>query len=537
MQVKLSTLFLVSAVALIGGMLISGERTLLAGLERIGIKDDPNAPPTQAESIFVALDRAFVSVPVTRKGRGGALTSLDSNLIVMTHEGGFFDVTGETALPLKIMPPANGWDDMLAFEAVNTDYNFAHYYFRYNDLDIFEDKLLVSYTEWVAIDSCYRTSLAVAPLSGASNSANITIATEDWSILYSTTPCLPPKTVGRAIDGHMAGGRFHIGQDRTIYLASGDYAVDGTYAPVALSQDPSQDYGKVLAIDLDTGVAEKISQGHSNMQGIVADDTGALYTVEHGRRGGDELNRILPGRDYGWPKVSLGTRYNRLPLQSTEDYGRHPGFETPVYSWLPSVAISSLTQVNNFHPAWDGDLLAGSLAGRTLFRIRLQDGGILFDERIHIGNRIRYVHQHGDQIVLWTDERQVIKLSVGEFDAGSQFAVAKIEELNLTPQQKLQTGLVLDQCSECHGFGSVAGGNAPALGLVYERDIATALSFEYSTALSAKSGTWTREALTEYLTDPNAFAQGTAMPNPEISDPAVVNAVVDILEALRFQPE
>jgi cytochrome c2 len=518
-------------------MLVSGERTLLAGLESIGIKDDPNAPPTQTESIFIALDRSSTSVPVTRKGRGGALTSLGRDLIVMTHEGGFFDVTGDTAVALTIMPPANGWDDMLAFEAANPSYNFAHYYFRYNDLNVFEDKLLVSYTEWVAANSCYRTSLAVAPLSGARASADVKIAPDDWSILYSTDPCLPPKTVGRAIDGHMAGGRFHIGQDRTIYLASGDDAVDGTYAPVALSQDPSQDYGKVLAIDLDTGAAEKISQGHSNMQGIVVDATGVVYAVEHGRRGGDELNRILPGRDYGWPKVSLGTRYNRLPLQSTEDYGRHPGFETPVYSWLPSVAISSLTQVNNFHPAWDGDLLAGSLAGRTLFRIRLQEGRILFDERIHIGNRIRYVHQHGDQIALWTDERQVIKLSVGEFDAGSQFAVAKIEELDLTPQQKLQTGLVLDQCSECHSYGSVAGGNAPGLGLVYERDIAAVPSFEYSTALSAKPGAWTREALTAYLSDTNAFAQGTAMPNPEISDPAVVTAVIDILQALRFQPE
>lgn len=536
MKVKLTTLIAVAAIAIATGVVISGANLPFAGKSEDETTDNAQAALPQIETIFVALDQTAVPVPIGRSGSGGALTSLGNDLIVMNHEGRFFDVSGDAAIPLEIIPPDNGWDEMLAFEEANPAYNFAHFYFRYNDLDVFEDQLIVSFTEWVADQECYRTTVATAPLAGASDAKSVSIAEDDWRIVFATQPCLAPQTEGRAIQGHMAGGRFRVTDDATLYLAAGDYAIDGTYSPIVLSQDPDATYGKVLAIDLETGAFETVSQGHSNMQGIVIDRQDNIYAVEHGRRGGDELNQIEAGKDYGWPQVSLGTRYNRLPLQGTLDYGRHPVFEAPVYSWLPSVAISSLTQIDGFHPAWDGDLLAGSLAEQTLFRIRMRDGRVLFNERIKIGARIRYVHQHGDQIALWTDQKGVILLTRGAFDASAQFAYDKIAELDLTERQAGQTELVLDQCAECHNFGVVAGGNAPPLGLVFGADIASA-AFAYSDGLLNASGTWTREALTAYLEDPNGFAAGTSMPNPEIGDPAVLGAVVDILEALRYQPE
>ena len=536
MKVKLTTLAAVSIMAVATGMLVT---TIFfppaqTAEDEANMREPEVLPPI--ETIFVALDQEAIPVPVERPGSGGALVSLGNDLIVMTHEGGFFDVTGDAAIPVNVAGPDNGWEDMLAFEEANPAFNFAHFYFRYNDIDIFEDQLIVSFTQWVADQDCYRTALATAPLSGARAASDLTISQDDWQIVFATEPCLSPNPLGRAINGHMAGGRFRVSQDATVYLAAGDYAIDGTYSPTALSQDPATSYGKVLAIDLNTGAVDAISQGHSNMQGVVIDDQDNLYTVEHGRRGGDELNLIEAGKDYGWPQVSLGTRYNRLPLQGAIDYGRHPIFEAPVYSWLPSVAISSLTQIDDFHPAWDGDLLAGSLAARTLFRIRMRDDRVLFDERIEIGARIRYVHQHGDQIALWTDQKDVIKLTVGAFDAATQFAYDKLDDFELTEAQKGRAELVLDQCAECHSFGVVPGGNAPPLGLVFGADIATA-SYEYSDALLAKSGSWTREALTAYLSDPDGFASGTSMPNPEIADPEILGAVVDILEALRLQPE
>lgn len=99
-----------------------------------------------------------------------------------------------------------------------------------------------------------------------------------------------------------------------------------------LAQAADNDYGKVLEIDLRTGTARALSRGHSNMQGIAVDSAGAIWTVEHGRRGGDELNLIVDDANYGWPEVTLGTRYNRTPWSGSGPYGRHDGYALPVFA-------------------------------------------------------------------------------------------------------------------------------------------------------------------------------------------------------------
>lgn len=99
-----------------------------------------------------------------------------------------------------------------------------------------------------------------------------------------------------------------------MHLASGDYSWDGVYADDVIAQKDEFDYGKVIEINVETRVAKQISKGHRNTQGIAIDRLGDLWTVEHGHRGGDELNRIVEGADYGWPSVTLGTRYSGLPL-------------------------------------------------------------------------------------------------------------------------------------------------------------------------------------------------------------------------------
>ncbi len=495
-----------------------------------------SAGVTQVETIFLALNMEVLEVPVGRAGAGGALTSFGKDLVLMTHDGVFFEVGDDEAKSLDIAPPPNGWNAMLDFEAANPEYNFAHYFFRYNDVEIVDGIMIVSFTEWVEEKNCYRTTLSTAPLIGSS-AEDVSIKLDDWTILFATEPCLTPNQAGRAIQGHMAGGRFRVDDQGILYLASGDYAQDGIYAPVPLSQNPDKMYGKVIAVDLLTGDHRIISQGHSNMQGIALGSDGRLWTVEHGRRGGDELNLIREGSDYGWPQVSLGTRYNKLPLPGTLDYGRHPEFQLPAYSWLPSVAVSSLAMVTDFHPAWDGDLLAGSLAGNSLFRIRTIGEQILFAEHIPLGFRIRYVHKHGDTIVLWTDQKKVLRLTVGEFDPSYQFAVAKIGELGLPRRKASAVETALDSCAECHGFGVLPSTSAPSLGEVYERKIADLSDFEYSESLSAVEGHWTRKQLVAFLDNPQSIAAQTSMPDPGLDDPEVIDAIVDILFSLRKQAE
>lgn len=186
------------------------------------------------DTIFFSLDYDTVDVPVERSGTGGALTSIRDSLVVMTHEGGFFDVTNDQPIRLDIVPPPNGWDAMLAFEKANPEYRFAHYGFRFNDLDTHEGQLIIAYTEWVEDQPCYRTNIARAPLPETSQLSDISIAASDWRRVFSTEPCLPPKLTSEALAGHMVGSRFRIDQNGTLILASGDYAFDGYFSPIAV---------------------------------------------------------------------------------------------------------------------------------------------------------------------------------------------------------------------------------------------------------------------------------------------------------------
>ncbi|MGI9388550.1 MAG: PQQ-dependent sugar dehydrogenase [Boseongicola sp.] len=492
---------------------------------------------TRFETIFIALDAERIGVPVEREGSGGALTSVGDSVVVMTHEGRFFLVDNSSTTELSVESPDNGFDAMLAFEKSNPDYQFAHFYFRYNDFAYDDGRLIVSMTKWHANDNCYSTVLATTPAPLTNNPMNWKVTRDDWEETFSTSPCLPPKRGGRAIDGHMAGGRIAISGDGSVFLASGDYAVDGTYAAEALAQNSESQYGKVLRINTITGNAEVVSQGHSNMQGISFDLSNQLYVIEHGRRGGDELNLIQNGQDYGWPQVSLGTRYNKLPLRNTLEYGRHPVFEAPIFAWLPSVAVSSLTVIEDFHPSWNGDLLAGSLSGKSLFRIRIRDGRVLFSEKIDIGNRIRHLIQHNDEIVLWTDSKEVIRLRVGAVDASFEFAQAKLNTLGLSSSNRAAAQTALEACAECHSFGASPGGNAPALGGIFGTDVASESGYEYSDGLTSLEGKWTSETLAAFLDNPDSYAPGTLMPDPGIDNSEILAALTQVLKSLALQAE
>jgi glucose/arabinose dehydrogenase len=126
-------------------------------------------------------------------------------------------------------------------------------------------------------------------------------------------------------------------------------------------------------------------------------DTGELWTVEHGPRGGDEINIIRAGKNYGWSTISYGRNYNKSPIN--EGVPSKKGMEQPVYFWVPSIAPSSL----NFYtadliPEWKGNLFVSALAGEHLSRLVIDGGRVTHEERLFVGfgQRIRYVNQGPD---------------------------------------------------------------------------------------------------------------------------------------------
>ena len=214
--------------------------------------------------------------------------------------------------------------------------------------------------------------------------------------------------------------------------------------------------------------------------------SGELLSTEHGERGGDELNLITEGSNYGWPNVTLGTEYDNYNWRKIGDFpvgkslpGSHTGYKAPLFAWLPSIATSQLIEVNNFDERWNGDLLVGSLKASSLYRLRLEAGRVLYSEPIFIGQRIRDITQMTNgTIILWTDDTQLLFLTVDK----DQLA------FNRRDPVVVSDALVTNNCMTCHHLGPTKSGDfAPTLSNLLNRPIASD-TFRYSPGLRAKSG-------------------------------------------------
>lgn len=160
------------------------------------------------------------------------------------------------------------------------------------------------------------------------------------------------------------------------------------------------------------------SYGHRNMQGIVIDpESGVVWTHEHGPQGGDELNRITPGDNYGWPIATLGIDYNGARISP---FFNHDGFHAPDWVWTPSIAPSGLALYDgDLFADWQGDLLVSALAGQAVHRLDLETGQVVAEERLlsERGQRIRQVLT-GPDGAIWllaeSPQGQILRLTPTE---------------------------------------------------------------------------------------------------------------------------
>lgn len=211
---------------------------------------------------------------------------------------------------------------------------------------------------------------------------------------------------------HHFGSRLVIARDGTLFITVGERGERKR------AQDPSVNRGQVVRINKDGSVPadnpfigrkgyrpEVWSYGHRNPQGAALHPgTGALWTVEHGARGGDELNIPKAGGNYGWPVIAYGRHYTGLKIgEGTQK----SGMEQPVHYWDPSIAPSGLAfYTGDKFPKWKGSLLVGALSFQLVARLELDGEKVVGEERLlkDLGERIRYVRQGPDGYVyLLTD--------------------------------------------------------------------------------------------------------------------------------------
>jgi glucose/arabinose dehydrogenase len=211
-----------------------------------------------------------------------------------------------------------------------------------------------------------------------------------------------PKVDGRGHYGH----RIAFGPDGFLYISSGERQ---KFAP---AQDMQQNLGKIVRLNDDGSVpadnpfanrsgvtAEIWSLGHRNPLGLAFDAQGQLWNVEMGPAGGDELNLVRRGADYGYPTVSNGNHYGGGNIP---DHHTRPEFAAPAVSWNPVISPSSLLFYSGDEfPQWRGNAFIGGLSSESLVRIEFNANGSAREaERFEMGERIRAVEQ-GPDGALW----------------------------------------------------------------------------------------------------------------------------------------
>lgn len=241
---------------------------------------------------------------------------------------------------------------------------------------------------------------------------------EDVQTLFSAHPA-------KAGGSHF-GGRIAFLPDKTLVLTLGD---GFDYREQAQNLD--NHLGKLVRLTREgtapednpfygrTGMANEVySYGHRNVQGIAYDrQNQRLYINEHGPRGGDEINLIQAGRNYGWPLVSFGVDYTGAQITP---YQNLPDTEPPLLHWTPSIAPSALAIYDGtLFPEWQGDLFSAALAAKQVRRVRLADGEVVEQEALfeELGERIRDVRVGPDgALYLLTDsaEGRLLKVTPAE---------------------------------------------------------------------------------------------------------------------------
>ena len=400
-----------------------------------------------------------------------------------------------------------------------------------------------------------------------------------WRTLFDAEPCLFPGSYS----GLHAGGRIADDGPGRLLIVVGDHGRK------TLPQDPGSHMGKLVRVTIESGEAEILASGFRNPQGLARDADGNLWATGHGPQGGDELNLVEIGANYGHPVVNYGVEYGGIINSRTrESVGLHEGFVKPRFAWVPSIAVSAvIVNDERWFPLWKDDLLVGTLGGgngRALHRVRRDGTDVQYDERIEVGYRIRDLTMMPDgRIALLADGGDLHFLSLsteycdassrkkelvysvvcGPLDApsvasppdtgeGEEPSVGGNDDADGTPggggggdatpggddgdmdEAPTASGAELHatHCAACHSLSREEHGIGPHLVGLIGRPIGEVEGWSASEGLRSLDGVWTPERLAQFLADPEAFAPGNAMGATGITE-AEAQAIADYIAGLR----
>lgn len=366
------------------------------------------------------IEASLYSIAVTKistppSGRDGAIAALGDGILLADRQGAMWFADAKPMLhPLALSIPVNAAE----FQADASDLGLGltdNFGVKDILLQTFGDsvRLTASHSYWFANKRCYllrvsTISTTVAALNGTSSPS-----AGKWRTLFDSAPCKPPTLT---VDGKFphitngVGGRLASLADGNILMTVGNW--EPTIPKADEYWSPTNSYGKTWLLDVNTGRARVFTIGHRNPQGLFIAPDGNIWSTEHAAQGGDEVNLLVEGQNYGFPRVSYGTDYGKKIWPPSPRQGRHEGFAKPVFAFVPSVGVSQLIvmQRDEF-PAWRGDLLVGTLKEQTLYHLRIEDGRVIYSEPLLINHRVRDIVEAEDgTIVIRTDDDLLVYL-------------------------------------------------------------------------------------------------------------------------------
>lgn len=371
---------------------------------------------------------------------GGAFVPLGDRLLLVTPRGRIALIQADGKL--SYLPHTVPMYESAPEEPINWNG------FRVADILLYEaspEEFTLFVSHHYLVGDCVQFRISSTELNLENERVDIT---GDWKTEFTAHPCIDTALFGYWVGdvpkiggGIQAGGRMLMDGAEHLLVAVGDHgwyewhiqleAGDPEKPPEV---DPDTHLGRLLRIELATGQVEIVAGGFRNPQGLARDPQGNLWLTDHGPQGGDELNLVKAGLDYGWPFATYGILYGDRIWPYNSEQGRHDGFEEPFFAWIPAIAVSNLIISDSQQfPLWRDDLLIGSLRSGSLFRVRIRQGRVTNFERIGFGERIRDIAQMPDgRIALLSDSFRVIFLqraplychlenstrSIFSFDAG-----------------------------------------------------------------------------------------------------------------------
>jgi hypothetical protein len=353
--------------------------------------------------------------PPDRPRAGGAIAAFGDGFLLVNATGELYRlswVSGVNTLRSERLPfsvPFNRKELL----ATTTD-NDATKPFRITDL-LVDDRggdtlIYVSHHHWNSQARCVSLRVSKTVMSSARSSN----APAVWDTVFDSQPCLTlgemwPRSGGGADE---SGGRM-ARHPQGLLLSVGDHGFNGLEDTPAFSQDPGVSYGKILLID-EAGKAAPFSIGHRNPQGLTVANDGRIWESEHGPEGGDEINLIVKGGNYGWPLVTYGTDYRSDVWPLSPDSRNHGTVREPAVAFVPSIGPSEILQLrSSYLPHWSGDLLLASLRAGMVYRVRTSGDAVAYTEIINVDMRVRDLAEGRDgRIAIWSDDGQVYSLTL-----------------------------------------------------------------------------------------------------------------------------